>query len=112
MQEQLCSDKARYYQIEPYSTILSAIGNGSENARHKNQLVRLTGMNERALRKSIEHLRRENFVIISDENGYYFPQSQKELEIYVQTVSKRARSTFYTLKSARQTLKQCKKCNE
>ncbi len=78
MQEQLCSDKARYYQIEPYSTILSAIGNGSENARHKNQLVRLTGMNERALRKSIEHLRRENFVIISDENGYYFPQSQKE----------------------------------
>ena len=52
-----------------------------------------------------EHLRRENFVIISDENGYYFPQSQKELEIYVQTVSKRARSTFYTLKSARQMLK-------
>ena len=105
MSEQLNSDTAKYYQIEPYSTILSAIGRGSENARHKKQLVRLTGMNERALRKSIEHLRRENFVIISDENGYYFPQSQKELEIYVQTVSKRARSTFYTLKSARQMLK-------
>lgn len=105
MQEQLCSDKARYYQLEPYSTILSAIGRGSENARHKKQLVRLTGLSERALRKSIEHLRRENFVIISDENGYYFPQSQKELEIYVQTVSKRARSTFYTLKSARRMLK-------
>ncbi len=69
---------AKYYQVEPYATILSAIGNGSQNARHKNQLVRLTGMSERALRKSIEHLRRENFVIISDENGYYFPQSQKD----------------------------------
>ena len=96
---------AKYYQVEPYATILSAIGNGSENARHKKQLVRLTGMNERALRKTIEHLRREGFVIISDEHGYYYPQTADELEDYVRTVSKRARSTFYTLKSARRMLK-------
>ncbi len=95
----------KYYQIEPYATILSAIGTGCENARHKKQLVRLTGMNERALRKSIEHLRREGFVIISDKSGYYFPKTTDELEDYVRTVSKRARSTFYTLKSARQMLK-------
>ena len=105
MQELLNSEAARYFEIEPYSTILSSIGKGSENARHKKQLVRLTGMNERALRKAVEHLRRQGIVIISDESGYYYPKTADELEDYVRTVSKRARSTFYTLKSARQMLK-------
>lgn len=105
MREQFNSDTARYYEIEPYSTILSAIGNGSENARHKGQLVQLTGMSERALRKAVEHLRRQGFVIISDEHGYYYPQTAEELEIYVQSVTRRAKSTFYTLKSARRMLK-------
>lgn len=105
MSEQLNSDTAKYHQVEPYATILSAIGSGSKNARHKMQLVCLTGMNERALRKAVEHLRRQGIVIISDENGYYYPQTADELENYVRMVSKRARSTFYTLKSARQMLK-------
>ncbi len=96
---------SRYYNIEPYKTILSAIGNGSKNARHKMQLVCLTGMSERTVRKSIEHLRRKGFVIISDENGYYYPETAEELEIYVQTVTRRAKSTFYTLQSARRMLK-------
>lgn len=105
MLEQLNSDTAKYHQVEPYATILSAIGNGSENARHKRQLVLLTGMNERALRKAIEHLRRQGFLIISNKNGYFYPETADELENYVRMVSKRARSTFYTLKSARRMLK-------
>ena len=46
MQELLNSEAARYFEIEPYSTILSSIGKGSENARHKKQLVRLTDERE------------------------------------------------------------------
>ncbi len=96
---------AYYFETPPYCDILAAIGDGAENARHKSELIRLTGMQDRELRKTIEFLRRHGVVIISDSHGYYFPSNERELAAYVHQEEKRAKSVFGTLRYARQLLK-------
>lgn len=108
MQEYFSTENARYFETEPFSRILSLIGDGQENAIHKADLIRCTGLPDRELRKTIEFLRRKGIVIISDNSGYYFPTSENELETYIHQEEHRAKSTFYTLKSARQLLKKLK----
>ena len=91
---------------EPYSRIIPLIGEGAEAGIHLCELVKMTGMEDRALRKSIEHLRRSGAVIASDaDHGYYFPASVSELGAYVRKEEQRARSTFHTIKTARKLYK-------
>lgn len=105
MKDYFNSGTACYFETPPYCDILAAIGDGAENARHKSELIRLTGMKDRELRKTIEFLRRQGIVIISDINGYYFPSNIEELQAYINQESSRAKSVFYTLRAARQLLK-------
>ena len=105
MQEYFNTDTQYYFETPPYCDILRAISSGSENARHKSELLRLTGMQDRELRKLIEFLRRKGIVIISDINGYYFPADEAELKAYIAQESSRARSVFYTLRSAKNLLR-------
>ena len=53
----------------------------------------------------MEGLRRKGCVIISCNAGYYTPANAEELRKYIDRESHRARSVFYTLKSARTLLK-------
>lgn len=86
----------------PYRDILALISTGRENAKHGGEIAPLLGMNTRELRKHLEYLRRNGVVIIGDvHNGYYFPHDLYELESYIRQEEARAKSTLYTLKSAR-----------
>lgn len=84
--------------------LLSLIGHGSDNGVHLADLVRLTGLDSRIVRKRIETLRRSGHVICADESGYYFPSTYAELSHYVRRTEKQARSIFLTLRSARRRL--------
>lgn len=84
--------------------LLTLIGHGADNAIHLADLVRLTGLESRIVRKRIETLRRSGHVICADESGYYFPSTYAELRHYVKRTEKQARSIFLTLRSARRRL--------
>ena len=87
---------------------LSCIHKGRRNAIKTKDLKRLSGMDERTIRRIIELLRRKGHVIVSDTNGYYFPETVGELESYVKKTDKQARSIFFTLQTARNELKRLK----
>ncbi len=87
--------------MNAYDIILSAIGTGEAAARPADDLQKLTGLTAREVRKIIEGLRRAGHVIISSDQGYYFPETVEELRRHINKESRRARSIFFTLRSAR-----------
>ena len=84
--------------------ILSAIDKGEDNAVSLEQLINITGLPNREVRKIIETLRRAGHVIISSDNGSYYPETVEELKRYINRESSRARSILITLSSARELL--------
>ena len=112
MQEYFSTETAIYFETEPFSRILSLIGDGQENAIHKADLIRCTGLPDRELRKTIEFLRRKGIVIISDNSGYYFPENEAELSHYILQEKSRAESVLYTLRSAKRLLRHLENDND
>lgn len=87
--------------------IYDNIGTGKENATSSKRLQQLSGLCERDLRKTIEHLRRSGYVIISAvDGGYYKPANTAELKRFIHKENSRALSVLTTLKSARKLLKE------
>ena len=82
--------------------ILQTIGTGEENAVNADFLTKLTGLTVRELRQTVETLRRDGHVILSSNQGYFYPATAAELERHIKKESRRARSIFYTLRSARE----------
>ena len=65
---------------------------GSENGLHLQDLVRLTGEDQRTVRKMIHEERRRGVPILSDNiSGYFLPSSQQEREACVQSLRHRAK---------------------
>lgn len=90
-----------------YERILSLIGTGWGQGVHVRDICRATELNDREARKAIEAIRRAGVVVCTDcLHGYYFPETLEELGQYVRQEERRGRSTFYTLKAARQLYKQ------
>ncbi|MBE7011318.1 MAG: hypothetical protein E7415_01435 [Ruminococcaceae bacterium] len=94
--------------IEPYCTILNMLETGEKNAVHLKAIINRTELKNREARKCIEQLRRSGFVIVSNSNGYFIPETPEELQKYINQETHRAKSVFYTLKNARQLLQQIK----
>lgn len=92
--------------VEPHQTILGLISTGENNAIHLCELVSLTKMKNREVRKCIEQLKRNGEVIVSSVNGYFKPETVTELKKYINQETHRAKSIFYTLKSARKLIQQ------
>lgn len=88
--------------IEPYKTLLRLIGRGENNAIHLCELVSYAKMESREVRKCIEQIKRSGEVIISSVNGYFKPETAEELKKYINQETQRAKSIFFTLKSARE----------
>ena len=82
--------------------ILQALRVGENNAVSLADMCRISGLDNRSTRLVIEDLRRQGMVIISSNRGYYLPETIEELRRYINKESKRAKSIFYTLKSAKQ----------
>ena len=97
--------EAELWQIAPYNTILSFLKHGKDRAIPRRDLVRLTRLDERILRKHIETIRRSSVCILSDASGYYLPRNLDEIQRYIKRTERTAKSTFYTLRAAREAAK-------
>lgn len=72
--------------------IASLLLEGSENGLHLQDLVRLTGEDQRTVRAMIHDERRQGMPILSDcVHGYFLPGSQQECEACVQSLRHRAK---------------------
>lgn len=56
---------------------------GRENAIHSKELEKLFMLDGRNIRRKISALRQDGFPICSDETGYYYADSQKEINTTV-----------------------------
>ena len=82
--------------------VLQCLQYGRDNAIVGRDLRAKTGLPDRVLRKTLEGIRRGGQVVISDTVGYYLPGSLEEVQGYIRQEEARARSTFYTLRPARE----------
>lgn len=87
-------------RTKPYSDIISLIRSGEENALHLSELISLTGIDDRILRKHIETIRRNGVVIASNKNGYFYPETLREIDEYISQESSRISSSAVTLQTA------------
>lgn len=81
--------------------ICSALRSGENNAVSLAEMCSISGLDNRRTRLVIEDLRRSGMVIISSNKGYYLPENLEEIRHYINKESKRARSIFYTLRTAK-----------
>ncbi len=90
--------------------LLEIIPVGEENAISRRELMRITGLSDRELRRQIEMERREGALILSStasNSGGYFrntPGDAVELRRFINSMSQRGKSTFAVLKEARKVL--------
>lgn len=82
--------------------IIDYIPYGKENAITREQLSKVTGLPDRAMRKEIELARRDT-CIINNQNGkgYYRPTDKAEVERYIKQEESRAKKIFMALGGAR-----------
>lgn len=99
--KRLTKDEAAQHQTELYKTVLSCFRYGRANAVHMKDLERYSQLDNRRLRKIIELIRRDGVCVCADESGYYLPETAAELEKYITRVEATAKSTFFTLKTAK-----------
>lgn len=87
--------------------IAELLKQGKENRTTFEELMQATGCeSERKLRRMIAEERKKGEIILScHEGGYYLPGNKKEVERYVETMSKEARTLLYTLKHCRKYLR-------
>lgn len=88
------------YIKDGYEPILALLQTGAENGIHLKELCKFTGLEDRDLRKTIECMRRDGFVIVSGVDGYYFPSCIQELKAYRKREESRACSILISLQSA------------
>ena len=91
--------------------IAELLKEGKQNRTSLQELMALTGFTDiRKFRKQLSTERKQGAIILSSpEGGYWLPSDRKEVEHYVATMSKEAKSIFYMLKPARQYLKDTEK---
>lgn len=92
------------------SSIYELLPEGQENAISRRELIALTGLTDRALRRKIADERRAGALILSSvesgSNGYFRPSpgNAGELRRYIASMTSRGRETFAVLKAARAAL--------
>lgn len=85
--------------------VVSSIGTGEDNAISLSELIKITGLQNRQVRKLIEHLRRKGTVICASSSGYYKPSNSIELKAYLLQERARARSITQTIAPAEKLLR-------
>lgn len=83
---------------------------GHENAISRRDLARMTGLGDRQMRHCIKMARRETPILnLQDGAGYFRPDTADEtdkvlLRAFLKQEESRAKSTFWSLKAARDVL--------
>ena len=99
--------------MSPGEWILPYIPIGRKKAITRRELVAVTGVRDREVRKAIHCARRIMPIInLSNGGGYYIPDMNNPEEVkalvkFVQQEEGRLKSIGWALKTARQTLKNC-----
>ena len=60
---------------------------GRDNAVHCNELEKMFGIDRRTVQCNVSQLRREGFAIYSDQNSYYYAESQKEIDATIKRLN-------------------------
>lgn len=65
---------------------------GAENGMTLTELVRLTGEDERSIRRRVQAERKAGKLILTDnKSGYFLPASEHEVRRFIRSMSNRAR---------------------
>ena len=87
-------------QNDGQGTISRLLMEGSENGLHPQDLVRLTGEDQRTVRKLIHQERRQGIPILSNsKDGYYLPGNEYEKAECVRQMRGRAREILAAAKA-------------
>lgn len=88
--------------------ILRYLEIGSDRAKTREQLCKLSGMCDRAVRAEIEKLRNEGIIIINrqDGKGYYISEDPVEMEIQLRQNHARAMSILRQQRHLRKKIKE------
>jgi len=84
------------------AVILPHLMSGRGNAKKRRELLAATGLRDRAFRHGVEALRRSGTVICANGRGYFLPATVGEVLDFIAQEEHRARSTFFTLRPARE----------
>lgn len=86
--------------------ILDYIPFGKENAVTRQELVKLTGLDDRTIRNEIKRLNREGIPILSSSHtcGYWLSNDVAELEAYIRETDSRRESLYYSTLELRKEL--------
>lgn len=92
-------------ETELYKTLLNYIRVGKRNAVKSSVLIDLLSVDERQLRAMMVIIRLSGICVLSDDSGYYYPESEEEIRRYIKRVKKSIRSQSITLNTAKTVLK-------
>lgn len=80
--------------------IVKALRVGEDNAIKANDLAKLADLKPRELRSTLDFLRSKGIVICSSQNGYFYPETKRELGRYIHQETARERSITQNLQFA------------
>ena len=88
--------------------IIDFIPYGKENAITRQKLCEITGLPDRKVRELIEKARHEGYIIINNQDGkgYYQTNDPKDIEAQYRQARKRALTILHYTKFLRQKLQQ------
>ena len=77
---------------EKYELISDLLLKGRNNGLTLQDLVKLTGMDERIIRRKIHDERKSGILIITDcVNGYFLPENSHDVKVFINSMNGRAR---------------------
>jgi DNA-binding GntR family transcriptional regulator len=91
--------------------MLQYLKKGRKNAVTRSELARLAGVSDRRMRKAIEDLRNEGYLIcnLQDGKGYFIAESEQDLKSQFAINNARAMSILIQQKYIRRELKKINK---
>lgn len=92
--------------MEGLNNLMELLPKGEANAISMAELSRVTGLEDRALRKVIFSNRINGEIIASGIRGYFIPTTKKELMQYYRRHLSRGKATLATLKATRRKLRE------
>ena len=77
---------------EKYQLISDLLHKGRNNGLTLQDLVKMTGMDERIIRRKIHDERKSGILIITDcVNGYFLPENSHDVKVFIRSMNGRAR---------------------